>query len=364
MTSKWDLERIAAAFAEAALNANRWTFALQVAGEAVGARGAALLGLNGPLPQPFNSPSLHEATDAYIKEGWAERDERYRAGPLIARQGIATDLDFISPELMARNPYYQEFLARFDLRWFAGLRIASGGELWCLRINRGPAEGPFSHEQLAQLGALSSQLSSSAVVARALGFAQAEAVEQSFDTSGQAVALIGWQGEVIRTNRTAERYLAQGLVQLRQNRLTGTHRDDTAALDRALHGLVRGAHALASPVVLRRDGARPLIAHGARLACFSRNPFAACRAIVVLTDPEQRGRISAVHLRKLFRLTPSEARLAALLASGDSLETLAAQLGVRRETTRSLLKSVFLKTGTNRQAELVALLLRLGLPSE
>ena len=62
-------------------------------------------------------------------------------------------------------------------------------------------------------------------------------------------------------------------------------------------------------------------------------------------------------LKSLFGLTPSEALVARALTEGKSVEEIASDAGVSLNTTRVHLKSVFGKTGTNRQAHLVALLL-------
>jgi DNA-binding CsgD family transcriptional regulator len=63
-------------------------------------------------------------------------------------------------------------------------------------------------------------------------------------------------------------------------------------------------------------------------------------------------------LAKTFRLTPSEAKLACVIASGASPYIAARELKISRETARNQLKSVFAKTDTHRQSELVALLLQ------
>ncbi len=55
-------------------------------------------------------------------------------------------------------------------------------------------------------------------------------------------------------------------------------------------------------------------------------------------------------------LIPSETALAVQLAMGNSLERAAEALEICKETARTQLKSVFGKTGTHRQGELVALL--------
>lgn len=58
-------------------------------------------------------------------------------------------------------------------------------------------------------------------------------------------------------------------------------------------------------------------------------------------------------LAVLYQLTPAEARLAALLAGGAELKDIAGTLGVSLNTARSQLRSVFAKTGTRRQSELI-----------
>jgi len=64
-----------------------------------------------------------------------------------------------------------------------------------------------------------------------------------------------------------------------------------------------------------------------------------------------------VALRRLYGLTPAEARLAQALVAGEHLNDIAEHLGITKETARSQLKAVFAKTDTHRQAELVRVLL-------
>jgi DNA-binding CsgD family transcriptional regulator len=58
-----------------------------------------------------------------------------------------------------------------------------------------------------------------------------------------------------------------------------------------------------------------------------------------------------------FRLTPAEARIAIGIARGEALSHIANRHGITVQTARKQLKSVFSKTRTNRQAQLVVLLL-------
>jgi DNA-binding CsgD family transcriptional regulator len=61
-------------------------------------------------------------------------------------------------------------------------------------------------------------------------------------------------------------------------------------------------------------------------------------------------------LQSRFGLTPAEARLALHLVAGETLRSAEAKLSITYETARTHLKSIFSKTGTCRQAELVVVL--------
>ena len=58
-----------------------------------------------------------------------------------------------------------------------------------------------------------------------------------------------------------------------------------------------------------------------------------------------------------FGPTLAELRLALRLITGETLQTAARTLDISYENARTILKKVFLKTGTNRQTELVIVIL-------
>lgn len=69
---------------------------------------------------------------------------------------------------------------------------------------------------------------------------------------------------------------------------------------------------------------------------------------------------SQKHLQELFDLTAAEAKLAQLIACGDSVEEVAQRLCIKMTTARTQLAAVFAKTETRRQAKLVAVLSRIA----
>jgi DNA-binding CsgD family transcriptional regulator len=64
-------------------------------------------------------------------------------------------------------------------------------------------------------------------------------------------------------------------------------------------------------------------------------------------------------LRALYRLTPTESRLADLLLEGFDVREIADRMRITLETGRFHLKRVLAKTGTRRQVELIRLMLSL-----
>jgi DNA-binding CsgD family transcriptional regulator len=123
-----------------------------------------------------------------------------------------------------------------------------------------------------------------------------------------------------------------------------------------LDGVRRRLAKEGSLVLLKRNNEQPLIAH---LAVGSEG--APAHRPMRLTDLHDFPVPHEDTLRVVFDLTPAEARLAQGVARGDTLEEIASALGIKMTTARTQLASVFAKTGTRRQAKLVAILTRLAL---
>lgn len=352
----WDVGAIERAFVEAAVDPSRWNAAMEATAQLTGAAGAALLPIRGRLPLMPHSKSMANGFEVYLRDGWIERDERYRALPAMLRKGVACDFDFTTPEEMKRNPYYQEFLAPLGHDWCGLALIAAAENQWTLSLQHSFTQGPFQQHELDELVILSRHLSSAAALARAIGFAAVSGAVEAFERSGTAVVQLDLVGEIIHMNAAAECLIGSG-IRVVNKRLVADHTDATRSLDRALHTLLwAGTNATMPPVPLPRADRRPLLAYPLSLAAVADNPFAQCRSIIVLIDPERKDRPPESVLRGAFGLTPAEAKLAALLARGEAVEQAADAFGVAKETARNQLKSIFAKTGVHRQAELVALI--------
>lgn len=83
-------------------------------------------------------------------------------------------------------------------------------------------------------------------------------------------------------------------------------------------------------------------------------------SIVALLDRKNRSAANPQTLQRIFGLTSAETHLALRLAQGDAPLDIARSWRLSRTTIRSQLASLFAKTETKRQAELVALLGRIS----
>ncbi len=356
-----ELGDIADGFAAAAIDPTRWNAAMESAARATGSSGAILVPLKGRLPLFPHNESLQPVVESYVKDGWIDRDVRYRPMATLLQKRVATEFDFTSPDEMAHLPYYQEFLRPHKLQWYAAVIIGERDNTWSLSLQRSIAQGPFTPSELRRLSALSRSLSGAAELARAFNFARLDGALQAFETSGSAVAMIGRFGQVVSLNRSAERLLGTDL-QVVHGHIVSADRDATAALRRALHALIwsREADVMQPPIVLPRKDGRPILAYPSRLTGgVAADGFAQCHGFVLFVDLEARLGIPPGDLAQVFGLTSAEARLVNRLLNEDSVEAAADQLGVARETARNQLKSVFQKTETHRQGQLISLLTRL-----
>lgn len=79
--------------------------------------------------------------------------------------------------------------------------------------------------------------------------------------------------------------------------------------------------------------------------------------VLFLSAPDRQKRVSETLLMDLFDLTPTEARVAGALANSSRSADVAAELGVSNTTIAFHMRNLFQKTGTNRRADLIALIL-------
>lgn len=191
---------------------------------------------------------------------------------------------------------------------------------------------------------------------------QVESLLDCLDRMGRGVVILNARSELVRMNRVAESIAAQrdGI-----NISVGAGlRADLSAETATLQRMIRGAALMASEEggvcggtvsVSRRSGRRPWIA----VVSPYRNASGESFAVVLLIDPEGESEPSAEVVARLFGFTPSETKLALLLARGIRLEESSHELRITLNTARTHVRHMLEKTQLRRQTDLVILLNRL-----
>jgi DNA-binding CsgD family transcriptional regulator len=173
--------------------------------------------------------------------------------------------------------------------------------------------------------------------------------------------------QVIHVNDRAQRCFGEGLS-IKNARLWATDRICDALfqtiLDQTLKYGERHKRRLREALGLKREDRASLIVRAIAVEGEARCHLDGAALILILVDPEDCPEPSDAILQQVFGLTKSEARVASKLVCGDTLQEIARSGGTSVGTVRSQAKSLFAKTRTNRQADLVALLTRLAMISE
>ena len=173
--------------------------------------------------------------------------------------------------------------------------------------------------------------------------------------------LLDRQGFVLAANELVRRSFGNEL-KIVNERLVSPDPVVSAAVNKLVKCVASGdvqSSPLAVPIPRPSD--LPIIVYGFQLTNLALRSFEPVRAILVPIDPRSRILPSESELKQAFDLSWMEARLALRLTRGDSLDAAAGACSVTYESARSLIKSAYRKTGTHRQAELVALVYSLAL---
>lgn len=193
---------------------------------------------------------------------------------------------------------------------------------------------------------------------------QSSTLQSLLDSLTLGVILLSRKGHVVTMNPAAKRLLAEngGLLAGRFG-LRAEQAEESARLHQLLaRATVASTGAGLEPAGLltisRRNGS-PLQLVVSPVRGFEAYQTHPVCAVVFVSDTAPRVRLTHDTLMALFGLTPAECRLAMLLAKGHHPTTIAQMVGVSRNTLKSQLSSIFRKTGTSRQAQLVRLLLQL-----
>ena len=351
---------------EAATNAELWPQALEAMVRFVGNSGVhlfltdestglvrqdAYFGMPEKLMLEYNTGQVVDCPR--VKNALAHPDYR-----------LLYDYQHIDEAGIDHSEYYHWLQKSGDgIRYYLGAQLfpAAGRPSWISFPFR-HSEGHAQQEHMARLKLFVPHLERALRVSQQFGTASllSGALEQSIDREHLALVVIGTSGGVLFASNAAEG-LARNSSWLRMNgngiHLTNHELDQK--LQHRLHNcseLVerRAADQSGELVVVTQNSGRfrvslaPLMFQGPLLGV---DRPAVVVTITRLADADSEFR------DRLRSLTVAELALARAIGRGSTLALHAKERGISLHTVRSQLKSIFQKTNTHRQAELVSLVL-------
>lgn len=293
---------------------------------------------------------------------WFERGMSTLVG-----EGMCNAEELVSERELLRSAFYQDYLRGMDVRhgMALGVHVGAQGELAAVTINRNGQAGSFQQEDMDLARRLLPHVRNVYALQRRLSWAEnlLGGFRAALDRLPTAAVLLDKHARIVFRNREAMRLIAEGQgLSEHAGHLTAPWSPDRQALRSAIEHRTSVRH-VAQPRTLRLHDAhgQPVLAVTV-LSVPPATAFGWSESIsaIVFARPLRSPQPSAQALRHLFGFTTAEGDLARLLAQGATLADAAAALGKSLPTVRTQLRALFAKTGARRQAELVQVLLGVG----
>ncbi|MBJ6121900.1 helix-turn-helix transcriptional regulator [Sphingomonas mollis] len=358
-----DGERIVECFREAAMGMIDWSVPLSALAQATRSRIAQLAAINAQGGLAFNyltGCSTDEET-AYLAAGGPNPlvNPRTRALMMASPLHCMVDSDFISPMGRQRTPIYNGLFHESDVPFAMLTRLDSPTDLVAtLSLLQPGSVGEAEAADVRFVDAIAPAISAAIHAAIALGTTVDQSLVTTADHLSGAGILLGPDMSIAALSPGAEALLRDAThLSVRAGRLIAACPRTAASLEHAFAAM--NAHGTewrgAVPITLSgaMTSATPLFADMCPLPRRPSGPLSQARALLAIRMPRSDAALDDVRLMTAFTLTPSELEVARSLLRGDDLATIARRRRTSLATVRSQLRSLFVKTGCHRQAELV-----------
>jgi len=287
----------------------------------------------------------------YCIEGYAER---YREDPTLSWVAGKPEARFCdSRATMGREEYLKHPFVDWasttlgSSYWYAGCSAPTSGINFCLSAHFGH-DHEASDDDFALFRLLFDHVECAMRLANR-GFSE---------ESARALIRLDDQGRVEQLSRGAQRMLQdRPVLRLDNDRINISGRLQQRMIDRALEQVTpKGARSgKPTAVQIKHEHGRPWIIVFRPVAEIY-GPFGSVNRKV---DVEMLDRVPAMArldvVQSLFDLTGRELQVLRLLSQGHSIDSLSASIEVSRNTTRAHLRSIYAKTKTSSQSELMQL---------
>lgn len=299
------------------------------------------------------------------------REQQYTLDPFVRlpKERVMTIDEFVTTEVLLASEFYQNYLAPVNVRHVVGVDVAIRSFDARLRLSRSERHGDFTADEQDVLEQLLPHVKLTLEILAKLAAAETDRSFYAHALSRLAIGSItvADDGRILEISGIARTVLGQhdGLQDVGGYLALTTPRD-TQKLRAAIRA-VAGIHPderqpLPTALRVERPSGRGDLGLVVQPAPLGLGEAIEPRAIVLLSDPEASVSISPETIATLFGLTAAESAICVQLVNGATLDEAGAALGIKRNTVRAHLRSIFEKTGVDRQSRLVRLILNSVVP--
>jgi DNA-binding CsgD family transcriptional regulator len=349
---------------EAAAMPHLWPAVLDRMAGIAGGAGTFLITADPRTIRWTSSESLRQLGLDILEGHWHERNTRMERLLLHRHSGFMRDVDMWTLDEMDNDPSFRDLLRPRGFGWCGGFLVqVPSDDMLLFSIERRFIDGPIEGQAVIELNNLRPHLARAAMMAARLRLERAKGMAESLTTMGLPSAVLLGNGKVISTNSSFDQVGSQ-IVSTAFGGVVLANAGANELLAEAIEGLgaaafQNGAKSIAVPA---DESNAALIVHLLPVRRSAHDVFGPAMGILVVTPLGSSETISSDLLNGLFDLSPAETRAAQGLLEGRSIDELAVDFGLSRETIRSQVKAVLFKTGTSRQADLMSLLANVKTP--
>jgi DNA-binding CsgD family transcriptional regulator len=265
-----------------------------------------------------------------------------------------------------RTEYYQDWVRPQGYADLLGTHLVQTPQLYAwLALRRSEQRGPFTRAEILAAARVAPHVMRAVKIRSRLGQERGKAgsLRGALEALRFGVLIVDGGANVLMANRAAESILRKGDgLQCHHSRLACVRPQETAAVHHAIRALMQ-AGTSADLHVSRKHGRRPLMLHVLPIPSPSAwngfVPQSGTAAIFVIDPMSSAPNIEA--FAAAYGLTRSETRVLCEIVTRGGLVQSAINLDIAVTTARTHLQSVFAKTGTSSQAELVQLVMKSSL---
>lgn len=325
----------------------------------------------GPALGPQDSVSTASDprfTRMIVEEFCAEGEPLSPAVSTMPIGVVYHDHALVGRERLRTSRFWNEWMAPQDMYGGLGCRLAvSGPSSWFVDVQRGRRQQSFSNEDAAMFSRLVPHFVQSLALSRR--YREAQASLAALDRVPFGVVLVDARLRIVSENAAARALLDRrdgALARRASGHLGVTRTGETESLRRLV---ARACQTDATEIAAGRMIAGSALSPGRGDLALSVAPLGADPdewlpgeplAVISMCETGPRPVAGlAEEARRAFRLSPKEAAVAVGLVSGLTLREAAEREGIAFSTARSYLETIFAKTGTRRQSQLVGLLERI-----